>query len=71
MKKRETGKEREVEKTDRLWVFWVYRQETQLAILEIARRAICIIQDYGFTKQFSGISKRLETHFVKNNKTGE
>jgi len=45
MKRREASEEREVEKTDSLWVFLVYRQETQLAILEIARRAICIIQN--------------------------
>ncbi len=45
MKRRESDEKREVEKTDRLWVFWVCRQETQLAILETARRVICIIQD--------------------------
>jgi len=45
MERRDSDRKREVEKTDRLWVFWVYRQETQLAVLETARRAICIVQD--------------------------
>ncbi len=54
MKRREVSEEREVEKTDRLWVFWVFRQETQLAILETARRAICIVQDYGLLSSFLG-----------------
>ena len=54
MKRREASKGREVEKTDRLWVFWVSRQETQLAILETARRAICIIQDWVLLSSFLG-----------------
>jgi len=54
MKRGEVSEEREVEKTDRLWVFWVYRQETQLAVLETARRAICIVQDYGLLSGFLG-----------------
>ena len=44
--------EREVEKTDRLLGFLVYRQETQLAVLETARRAICIIQNWGLLSYF-------------------
>ncbi len=45
MKRRELDGEREVEKMIGLWVFWVVRQETQLAILETARKAIYIVQD--------------------------
>ncbi len=54
MERRDSDRKREVEKTDRLWVFWVYRQETQLAVLETARRAICIVQDYGLLSSFLG-----------------
>jgi len=54
MKRRESDGRREVEKMDRLWVFWMYRQKTQLAILETARRAICIVQDYGLLSSFLG-----------------
>ena len=57
MKRREAGEEREVEKRLDCGFSVVCRQETQLAILETARRAICIVQDWVFTKQFSGISK--------------
>src|SRR6266403_3648408 len=37
--------------------FLLVRQETQLAILETARRAICIVQTFVFHKRFRYISQ--------------
>ena len=39
--------------------FLLVRQETQLAILETARRAICIVQTIVFCKRFKYISQLL------------
>ncbi len=39
--------------------FLLVRQETQLAILETARRAICIVQTIVFCKHFTCISQLL------------
>jgi len=36
--------------------FLLCRQETQLAVLETARRAICIVQTMVFRKRFLGTS---------------
>ncbi len=39
--------------------FLLVRQETQLAVLETARRAICIVQTIVFHKRFTYISQLL------------
>ncbi len=39
--------------------FLLCRQETQLAVLETARRAICIVQTSVFRKCFTSISQLL------------
>ena len=39
--------------------FLLVRQETQLAVLETARRAICIIQTIVFRKRFMCVSQLL------------
>ncbi len=39
--------------------FLLCRQETQLAVLETARRAICIVQTSVFHKHFTDISQLL------------
>jgi len=39
--------------------FLLVRQKTQLAILETARRAICIVQTIVFRKRFKCISQLL------------
>jgi len=39
--------------------FLLVRQETQLAVLETARRAICIVQTIVFHKHFRYISQLL------------
>src|SRR6266478_5885557 len=39
--------------------FLLVRQETQLAVLETARRAICIVQTSVFHKRFTSISQLL------------
>ncbi len=52
MKREELDEKGEVEKKLDCGFSVVCRQETQLAILETARRAICIIQDCGLLSSF-------------------
>ncbi len=54
IKGRELDGKREVEKRLDCGFSVVCRQETQLAILETARRAIYIVQDYVLLSCFSG-----------------
>ncbi len=54
MKRREADREGEVERQVDCGFSGISRQETQLAVLETARRTICIIQDWGLLSYFLG-----------------
>ncbi len=54
MRRREAGKEGEVERQVGCGFSRISRQETQLAVLETARKTIYIIQDWGLLSYFMG-----------------